>query len=381
MRMFFVAVLAASVGLSAAAHAQPSLPVTPAAVAEQIADRYIKEGKIEAVSIGVTFEGEAFTVHKGPLYRDKPEPADDETIFELRSITKTFTGTLAAQAILDGKLSFNTDIRTYLDGDYPNLQREGRPILLRHLLTHTSGLPSNNPVPKAMQNEPSQSDAGGLRWRAFQDVELAMTKGKFFENLAGFELASTPGEAFNYSNLGTNLTALILEKAYDKSLDELVQHFILEPAGMDDTTLAMTDDDALKRLAGGYNAVGELVDPWPVWPIGGAEGAAKATVPDAVRYMQFNLSERNPATKLAHVPLHELAWDYRIASFWWVIDRPAGSTSFRHDGGYANVRNVMIIFPYEELGIYVVTNRVTPDANKILETMVYDIRKAIVDQA
>ncbi|MDE1467351.1 serine hydrolase domain-containing protein [Aurantiacibacter sp. D1-12] len=345
---------------------------------EQIADNFIAQGRLEAVSIGVVHNGRSATVHAGPLYRDGPETANDRTIFELRSITKTFIGTLAAQAILDENISLNTDIREYLGPGFDNLERDGQPILVRHLLTHTSGLPSNNPLPANLDQPAPGDDAGGIAWRTFRDVEMGMTREKFFANLRGFELASVPGQEFNYSNLGTNLTALILERVYDRSLDELVAEFITGPAGMNDTVLAMTEPDALARLASGYNERGERIDPWPVWPMGGAEGAAKAPLPDTIRYMQFHLSERNPAVRLSHVPLHELAWDYRIASFWWNIDRPAGSTSFRHDGGYANVRNVMILFPEEDMGIYVVTNRVNPEANEILTEMVHIIRSQLL---
>ncbi len=388
MKVFFTAALtAAAMPLTAACMAACPTPTqaqevateTPSETIDRIASDYIEQGRLEAVSIGVTHRGSAETLHRGPLYRGDPAPANDETIFELRSITKTFTGTLAAQAILDGKLSLNTDIRTYLDGEYPNLEREGRPILLRHLLTHTSGLPSNNPPPS--EAEPEQGADGPPSWRAFEAAELGMTRAKFFTNLAQFELASTPGEAFNYSNLGTNLTALILERAYGKSHDDLVSEFILEPAGMKDTALAITDEATLLRLAGGYSADGERVEAWPVWPMSGAEGAAKGTLPDTIRYMQFHLNEDAPAVKLSHVPLHQLDTDYHIASFWWVIDRPVGSASLRHDGGFENVRNVMILFPKDKLGIYAVTNRTAPEANAALTDLVYDIREALLTDA
>ncbi|XUU61604.1 serine hydrolase domain-containing protein [Erythrobacter sp. HA6-11] len=386
-----MAVCAAALCFTAPANAQKSSGETvgndasvPASLADKVAVRgiiaeYIDQGKLEAVSVGITHQGKAMTIHEGPLYRGQSAPASDQTIYEIRSITKTFTGTLAAQAILDGKLSLNSDIRAYLVGEYGNLERDGQPILLRHLLTHTSGLPSNNPLPDRSPDGDGQSDAGGLEWRDFRDAELSMTREKFFENLAAYELASVPGETFNYSNLGTNLTAQILENVYGKTLDELVRDFILIPAGMEETALSISDPEMLSRTARGYNANGELIEPWPVWPMGGAEGAAKATVPDTVRYMQFHLNERHPAVKLSHVPLLELASDYRIASFWWVIDRPAGTTSYRHDGGYANVRNVMILFPEQDLGIYAVTNRVTPEANEILTELVFDLREALLE--
>ncbi|WP_169816992.1 serine hydrolase domain-containing protein [Paraurantiacibacter namhicola] len=348
------------------------------AIVRAVADEFIRDGRLEAVSIGVTIDGEPITVHRGPLYRDAAAPADDDTIFEIRSITKTFVGTLAAQAVLDGKLSWNEDIRTYLGPGFENLEKDGHPILIRHLLTHTSGLPSNNPIAEEDANTDSQADAAGLDWRTFERTELGMTREAFFANLAGFELASIPGEQFLYSNLGTNLTALILERVYQKSLDELVDQFILTPAGMEDTALNMRDPRVTGRVASGYNAIGERVPPWLVWPLGGAEGGAKATVPDTVRYMAFQLDNRNPAAQLSQVPLYEIAWDYRIASSWWAIERPQGSLTFRHDGGYANVRNVMILFPQDDLGIYAVTNRVTPEANGVLSELVYRVRAELV---
>ena len=64
----------------------------------------------------------------------------DSTIYEIASVSKSFTGILVAQAVLQ-RLNINDDIRKYLSEDFSNLEYEGKPVRIKHLLTHTAGLP------------------------------------------------------------------------------------------------------------------------------------------------------------------------------------------------------------------------------------------------
>ena len=80
------------------------------------------------------------TYHYGTMDKKTMQLPDNQTIYEIGSITKTFTGTLLAQALLDKKISLDDDIRKYLPEKYPNLEYENQPILVKHLANHTSRL-------------------------------------------------------------------------------------------------------------------------------------------------------------------------------------------------------------------------------------------------
>src|SRR6185437_5923048 len=73
---------------------------------------------------------------------EEPIPADGETIFDLASLTKAVTGTAVMRLVEDGLIALDAPVHTYLE---EFSRQDKRPITVRHLLTHTSGLPSGRP--------------------------------------------------------------------------------------------------------------------------------------------------------------------------------------------------------------------------------------------
>ncbi len=234
----------------------------------------LKDPVFRSLSIGIYKDGKAYTGYFGEL--EKGKKANDKTFFEIASVTKSFTGTLVAQAVLDGKFSVDDDIRKYLEKDYPNLAFKDKPIKIRHLITHTSGLPANH---KDFEAVPFNND-DGLLWNRLHLAEKNYTKTKFFQDLKEIVIEQEPGTQFLYSNLGTNMVAHILERVYKKTYQKLLQEFIFNKAGMHNTKLNLSSMEE-KLLAGGFNEKGVRM---PALPLGktlwGAEGALKATLPD-----------------------------------------------------------------------------------------------------
>src|SRR5437588_6073830 len=77
------------------------------------------------VSVGVYINDKTFIYNYGTTQKGKNIKPTNSTIYEIGSVTKTFTGILLAQAIVDKKVKINDDIRKYLEGDYPNLSYKG----------------------------------------------------------------------------------------------------------------------------------------------------------------------------------------------------------------------------------------------------------------
>lgn len=317
---------------------------------------FLEDTITNAVSVGILFQGKTITAHYGALDKGKSNIPNDNTIYEIASVTKTFTGTLAAQAVLDGKLHLQNDIRIYLDGKYPNLQHQGKPILIKHLLTHTSGLPADN---KGVAAVPTSLPSAERR-RRVNEIEKRQTKAKFFQYLHEIVIDTFPGSRFKYSNFGTNLMAVILEKVYKKPFQTLVKEKVIRKAGLQNTYFHLPSKHQ-KKLANGYNELGILMPHLmlekTLW---GAEGALKSTVPDMLRYMRFQLDTHNPVVVEAHQPIRELDTNYWIGYFWWIIGAKGKNLHFRHDGGAAGTRNVMLLYPESNLGIWVVTNVIGP---------------------
>ncbi|WP_126974137.1 serine hydrolase domain-containing protein [Gynurincola endophyticus] len=144
----------------------------------------------------IYINGTSYQFHFGKLLNgNKP---DNQTIYEIASITKTYTGLLLSQAIADNQLSLNADVRKYLKCYYPDLQLDAnRPVTLKHLITHSAGLP-----PVINCENVSSVDSQVSCYSQF-------TRNDFFEKLKHVKLIDRSGTSYNYSNAGVQLIGYI----------------------------------------------------------------------------------------------------------------------------------------------------------------------------
>ena len=118
-------------------------------------DSLLLHVEIDAVSLVLVKGEQTVQMHRGQLLNGKSP--NDQTLYEIASLTKTFAGTLLAQAINDNKLKLDDDIRNYLPDSFPNLSYEDHPITFRHLLTHESGLPTIFPPKPDLFDQPDSA--------------------------------------------------------------------------------------------------------------------------------------------------------------------------------------------------------------------------------
>ena len=377
---FRIAALLPSIALAAACTTGANEASSPVErVAEERMSEFLDTSAAQAISVAIVYEGKSYTLHQGTLALDGAEPPSDDRFFEIASVTKTFTGTIAAQAVLDGKLDLDDDIRQYLDGDYPNLEFADQPIQLRHLLTHTSGLPSNTKGMSEALKAFAPANGNGANWRMIYEANERETRETFLDYLDEVELTAKPGTIFNYSNYGTNLTAHILERVYQQSYEQLLEEYVFRPAGMEEAALRLDASDEYRRVLGTNQAdenIPRLTIADVLW---GADGGVKATVVDMANYLKWQLDGRAPAILESRTRLDQRDIGYWLGYFWWVIDTETGARSYRHDGGGAGVRNVMIVYPDDNLAIYAVTNKSTSTMNDEMTSMVRSIRSDLIE--
>ncbi|HEY8918928.1 MAG TPA: serine hydrolase, partial [Chitinophaga sp.] len=93
---------------------------------------FMKDTARVGLSVGIYKDGRTYTFHQGSTQRGKALRPDNNTIYEIGSISKTFTGFLLARAIADKKINPDDDIRKYLHDPYPNLAYNGKPVKIMH---------------------------------------------------------------------------------------------------------------------------------------------------------------------------------------------------------------------------------------------------------
>ncbi|MBC2845725.1 serine hydrolase domain-containing protein [Winogradskyella flava] len=356
-------------------HSNTSVEIYNDAIGKEIkqiidknAKEILKDSLINSLSIGLYINNVSFAFNYGELTKGKGDIPTNKTIYEIASVTKTFTGTLAAKAVLEGKLTLEDDIRNYLSKPYRNLEYKGEPIKIKHLLTHTSGLPGDVITLGTEINQ--NSDEIGFN-KIVVAHENKKTKAVFFESLSKINLTEKPGTIFNYSNAGTNLMGYILEKVYKKPFQKLIMNEIVSEAQMEDTYFNVPKNKQ-PRLANGYL----LGKPMPKTKLAntlwGAEGALKSTTSDILKYISYQF-KNNAIVKESHKKIFEAGPDYWICYFWWSIEDQNYDLHFRHDGGISRAKNVLAIFPEKKIGISIITNESSIRINQKLNDLMHNI--------
>lgn len=342
------------------------------ALIEKNAHSLLLDPNINSVSVGIFKDGEVYTGHFGELDKGRGNKPTDTTIYEIASVSKSFTGTLVAQAVLDSKINLDDDIRKYLDGDFQNLEFDNSPIRVRHLITHTSGLPRS--FPKSIDALFENVDEK-LPFRIY-DVEKKYSKTEFLSDLQRIAIDAEPGTNFYYSNADTELMAYILEKVYEMTYDQLLQRFICNTAGMKDTKVNLSTEE-LKRLANGYGETNKLV-PHSANSLWGAGGGIKSTTSDLIQYMKFQLDSKNRAATESHQLLFSKN-DIQIGYLWPISKNSEDGISYSIHGGAFGTQNLFLLIPKYKLGVSIITNQSGPDTHgKLLNSLndlLSDIKK------
>ncbi len=359
--------LLVSAALLAAGCASEAAPTKDlGAEIDDVAATLIQQPLLHSASIGVVYRGKEFIRHRGDMETGRPGPPTDATLYEIGSLSKTLAGTLMANAVLEHKVGLDDDIRQYLQGDYPNLQYNGEPIRVRHLLSHTSGLPNMLPerANTVLADFTDHRTPGELN-----AIYAHYGKADFFKDLHAVEIGRAPGKDYAYSSAGTELTAHILETVYKSDYESLLRRFLGDSAAVTGVRLKLSDDEA-PRLAVGYHSDNPApTTPMPQLPWG-ASGNVKATVPEMVKYLRFQLAN-GPVVKESHRPLVKFDPEFSIGHFWNIVagDQLKG-VYYAHHGGVPRSQCYIYIMPKYDLGIFVITNQSGDQTARALETAI-----------
>lgn len=345
-------------------------------IIDSAAVRLINQPLINSASVGVVYKGEKYSGYYGELEKTKGNPPSDKTIYEIGSLSKVLTGTLVANAVLEEKLNLEDDVQQYLEEDYPNLSYENQPVKIKHLLTHSSGLPnilplSLNPLMTSdflKQDSPSKIDS----------ILSNYDKQSFYKDLHSLEIDTIPGHNYSYSTAGTELIAGILENVYHKEFETLLADFLSAEIGMEGTVIAL-DQKKKENLAVGYHADHpEITSPMGKLPWG-AGGGIKSTVPDMLKFMEFQL-DNNKIARESHKVLKDYSDEAGVAYFWEVdASNPKLGKYYSHHGGVPRSQCFLFIIPKHELGIFIITNQSGKDTaskmKKAIDEIIEGVRK------
>lgn len=321
MRAMALLALLPYTSTAAAGAAVADAPVLPARIAEAARQR-VAAGVYPAMVIVMVADGRSSITGFGRL-PDGHAP-DARSVFEIGSITKTFTAALLAQAVRSGQVALDTPVAQLLP-DFRIPERSGKPITLGLLAEQYSGLPRlpGNLQPADLGNPYVDYDRDRLR-----------------DFLAGYALPRDPGTAYEYSNLGFGLLGQALAEQAHSSYGQLLQQRILAPLGMRSTGTVLTPE-LRRRLVPGHDETGAVAAHWTFGALAGA-GALLSDGADMLRWLQANMgiasTPLSAAMRMSHVPRRDIGDGDRIGLAWMTSTRVGGTVVWHNGitGGYAS---------------------------------------------
>ncbi|HEX4934246.1 MAG TPA: serine hydrolase [Gemmatimonadaceae bacterium] len=268
---------------------------------------------------------------------------DEHVVFEIGSITKTFTNAILADMVRKGEVSLDDPVQKFLPATVKIPTRNGKEITLLDLATASSGLPG-------MPNNFRPKDPGN----PYADYSVD----QMYEFLNGYTLTRDIGSRYEYSNLGMGLLGHALALRAGKSYADLVTERVLAPLGMTDTRIELTAD-MKRRLALGHNPAGAVVPNWDIPTLAGA-GALRSTVRDMLKYLAANLDSTStplgPTLAMTHVSRRPTTSPAMTMGMGWHILKLAGGSVVWHNGGTGGYRTFTGFDPVKRVGVVVLSN-------------------------
>jgi D-alanyl-D-alanine carboxypeptidase len=207
-----MAVVCAATAMTCAQSPQPS----PDDLVAPIVEEAMRSGPIAGLIVGISRDGrQIFAKGYGLADLENAVPATPETSYKINSITKSFT----AVAILQLREAHELALEDTVDRLLPDLPTAWRPLTIRQLLTHTSGLPNYGS-------------------RLFRDnIAQDLTASEWVRSMADQPLLFEPGSGWSYSNIGYDILGLVIEKVSGTSYADYMRTHVTAPLHLDQMQL------------------------------------------------------------------------------------------------------------------------------------------------
>lgn len=352
---------------------------------EEIIKKHVTSGKSPGISVGLINKNDIQTFNYGEINKKSNIVPTADTVFEIGSMTKTFTATLAAQLQQEGILSLDEPITNFLP-ELKNSQFDKNNITLYHLLTHTSGISEIS-----FNRYISQMFSILFKGKS-QVTEYQYNTEKLLKYISTLKLKNSPGSTWMYSNLGFGLVGKILERITGNSYEDLVKNRICDVLNMKDTGIDVFESHK-NDLATGYSFRNKQSDYWNVPAIEPA-GSLRSTTSDMIKFLKASLGLNK--TKL--LPIFEYCQNTKstpkiplsmkfftksvgisLSSFrlGWFVFPQENMDILGHDGGTEGFSSFMCMNLENQSAVVILTNRSMKIAHNLGISLIKEMDKKI----
>lgn len=336
---------------SGAAVNPTSAPATPTLTSEDLSaffdgiiPQQLDRENVAGATVSVVKDGKILFA-KGYGYCDvaaKAPVSPEKTLFRPGSVSKLFTWTAVMQMHEQGKIDLDADINQYLDFKIPDAF--GKPITMKHLLTHTPGFEEQ--VKDLFATQPTTDLGGYLKTHIPQRI---------------FPPGTTPA----YSNYGTALAGYVVERVSGIPFTQYVDEKIFKPLGMVNSTFAQPLPANLEpnmskgyRLATDDPLAFEMVSAFPA-------GSMSSTATDMANFMLAHLQGgsfngnailKSETVKLMHEPLFSLDPQALAMAHGFYEESQNGMRIIGHGGDTIAFHSDLHIIPEKGIGFFISYN-------------------------
>ncbi len=320
--------------------------MTSLSTLERFVHEQMREWKVPGVAIGIFDGDDVEFAGFGIANIETGQPVAPETLFQIGSISKIFTATLAMTLVDDGRFDLDAPIVTYVP-ELALADAEARErITARQLLTHTSGFYGDR-----FDDQGNGDDALERAVRAFGDLSQQ----------------TAPGELYTYCNAGIDLVGRAIENILGQTFESAMRERVFDKLGLERSTYFASE--AIRHsVAVGHEIGGEdgqtVSDPWPIPRRSNPAGGVSSNVPELIRFAVMHL--RNGAIGERRVISEQSAREMRTVQaaadythdrgIAWSIHPIGDLTAVEHGGATNGFMARLVLIPEKNYAIAVLTN-------------------------
>ncbi|MFZ7935224.1 serine hydrolase domain-containing protein [Bacillus thuringiensis] len=327
---------------------------------QALLDDACRTSGVPGMSISILADGEVFYFSSGYADLEKGLSASENTLYELASVSKAFTGMGILLLEEQGLLSMTDPIQKYLP--WFTLKYQGKPVDMQNLtlnnfLHHTSGLTNIRHI----QNIPQGNTPDMLQ--------------KTVEKLVDAELAFSPGEQYNYGTVNYDVLGLVIEIVSRQSYEDFMKEQVFLPLGLHQTYVYKEDAQATGQLAQGYRSSFFITTPFNAPDYAGNKPAGYiiSNTKDMARWMGIQMGIVQDIPEIFHRAIEKshrgdmsvsAVNDMYYAAGWSVN---AEQTFIEHTGRNPNFSTKVAILPNERTAICLLSNGANTNINLVLQ--------------
>jgi len=358
VRMIFLWIGLASPLAGLAANAAPGGSGGTDAQVRSMGRAWLESNDGIGLSIGVYDGTQRRFYNFGTTQIDGNRAPTKDTVYEIGSISKTFTGQLLARAIVEGRANLNDPADQYLAEKYPNFTKDGETIKLLNLANMTSQLVDN--IPDVTQ---VRTVAGEPLAATRMKVIGKYTQEEFLRQLHRVAPRAVPGSDPAHSNVASMLLGVILEKIYSEPFDTILAREIEKPLRMNSGT--QPND---KLLAKGYTRANEPLPGFGA-KMSWASGSLRYSADDLLRFASWQLAEPDASTKVAHQPTWFTLDKRKSVALYWIISETPQGRQLQYSGGTYGFESAIELYPDAHLALVLLSNKAADGAQESLRAL------------